>query len=91
MTQQSGSKVINWVPPLTVVFIDSEHRDLNTCPDTLLLLQRQNHYTCSKRHTIYIFYVHGSVHRESTSITVQQDATLYSFIIFSADSSTCFG
>jgi hypothetical protein len=25
------------------------------------------------------FYVHGSVHRESISITVQQDATLYGF------------
>jgi hypothetical protein len=25
------------------------------------------------------FYVHGSVHREPVSITVQQDATLYSF------------
>ena len=36
------------------------------------------------------FYVHGSMHRESTSITVQQDATVYSYIIFSADSSTCF-
>ena len=29
-----------------------------------------------------IFYVHGSVHRESVSITVQQYATIYSFIIF---------
>jgi hypothetical protein len=29
---------------------------------------------------IYIFFfVHGSVHRESVSIIVQQDATLYSF------------
>jgi hypothetical protein len=25
------------------------------------------------------FYVHGSVYRESMSITVQQEATLYSF------------
>ena len=38
-----------------------------------------------------IFYVHGFVHRESVSINVQQDATIYSFIIFSSDSSTCFG
>jgi len=39
------------------------------------------------------FYVHGSLHRESVSMIVQQDATMYvySFIIFSADSSTCFG
>jgi len=28
------------------------------------------------------FYVHGSVHRESMSIIVQQDATTYSFIIY---------
>ena len=27
-------------------------------------------------------YVHGSVHRESMSIIVQRDATIYSFIIF---------
>ena len=27
------------------------------------------------------FYVHGSVHRESMSITVQRDATIDSFII----------
>ena len=39
---------------------------------------------------IIIFYVHGSVHRESLSLTVQHDATIYSFITFSADSSTCF-
>jgi len=29
-----------------------------------------------------VFYVHGSVHRESMTIIVQQDATIYSFIIF---------
>ena len=28
------------------------------------------------------FYVYGSVHRESLSIIVQQDATICSFIIF---------
>ena len=37
------------------------------------------------------FYVLGSVHRESMSIIVQQDATIYSFYYISADSSTCFG
>ena len=31
------------------------------------------------------------MHRESLSIIVKQDATIYSFIIFSADSSACFG
>ena len=28
------------------------------------------------------FYVHGSVHCESTSVNVQRDATIHSFIIF---------
>ena len=31
---------------------------------------------------IYKCYVHGSVQRESMSIIVQRDATLYSFIVF---------
>jgi hypothetical protein len=30
----------------------------------------------------YVFYVHGSVHRESISINVQQDATIYSLLYF---------
>ena len=34
------------------------------------------------KNVIYIFYVHGSVHRESMSIIVQRDETIYSFIIF---------
>jgi len=36
------------------------------------------------------FYIHGSVHRESNLITVQQDAT-YSVYYISVGSSTCFG
>ena len=36
------------------------------------------------------FYMHGSVHRESNLITVQQDAT-YSVYYISVGSSTCFG
>jgi len=32
--------------------------------------------------TVDVFYVHGSMHRESMSIIVQQDVTIYSFIIF---------
>ena len=36
------------------------------------------------------FYIHGSVHRESNLITVQQDAT-YSVYCISVGSSTCFG
>jgi hypothetical protein len=31
---------------------------------------------------IHKFYVHGSVHRESMSIIVQQDATIYSLLYF---------
>ena len=36
------------------------------------------------------FYIHGSVHRSSNLITVQQDAT-YSVYYISVGSSTCFG
>ena len=35
-----------------------------------------------QRFRSFFFYVYGSVHRESVSIIVQQDATIYSFIIF---------
>ena len=38
----------------------------------------------------FFFYVHGSVHRESNLITVQQDAT-YSVYYISVGSSTCSG
>jgi hypothetical protein len=31
---------------------------------------------------LFFFYVHGSVHRESMWITVQQDATIYSLLYF---------
>ena len=37
-----------------------------------------------------IFYIHGSVHRESNLIIFQQDAT-YSVYYISVGSSTCFG
>ena len=37
-----------------------------------------------------LFFIRGSVHRESNSITVQQDAT-YSVYYISVGSSTCFG
>jgi len=36
------------------------------------------------------YYTHGSVHRESNLMTVQQDAT-YSVYYFSVGSSNCFG
>ena len=35
-----------------------------------------------KRSFILYFYVHGSVRRESMSIIVQQDATIYSLLYF---------
>jgi len=38
----------------------------------------------------HFFYIHGSVHRESNLITVQQKAT-YSVCYISVGSSTCFG
>jgi len=37
-----------------------------------------------------LFYIHGSVYRESNLITVQQDA-IYSVYYISVGSSTCFG
>ena len=37
------------------------------------------------------FYVHESVHRESVSIDVQRNATIYSLLFFCIDCSTCFG
>ena len=50
--------------------------------------------TCSQmsplQTTFAKFYIHGSVHRESNLIIVQQDAT-YSVYYISVDSSTCFG
>ena len=36
------------------------------------------------------FYIHGSVHRESNLMTVQQDATILVYY-FSVGSSKCFG
>jgi len=38
----------------------------------------------------FAFYIHGSVHRESNLMTVQQDSA-YSVYYFSVGSSTCFG
>jgi len=37
----------------------------------------------------YLFYIRGSVHRESNLITVQHDVT-YSVYYISVGSSTCF-
>ena len=39
---------------------------------------------------LYNFYIHGSVHRESYLITVQQDAT-YSVFYISVGTSACCG
>ena len=44
----------------------------------------EHHRVCRSSAASFVkeFYVHGFVHRESMSIIVQQDATIYSFIIF---------
>ena len=42
------------------------------------------------RHATEEFYVHGSMHRKSMSIIVQEDVTIYSLFI-SVNCSTCFG
>ena len=39
-------------------------------------------------HLFLLFYVHGTLHRNSMSINVQQDATIHSL---SVNCSTCFG
>jgi len=64
----------------------------------LCIVRPKNSSTCStlsKRTKCHFwvyasFYVHGSVHRESNLITVQQDAT-YSVYYISVSSCTCFG
>jgi len=63
---------------------------VSTPGPTILILEHRCYASRHKRILSPFFPVNGSVHRESMSITVQQDATIYSFIIFSADSSTCF-
>jgi len=47
-------------------------------------------YIYTHTHTHTYIYTHGSVHRESNLIIVQQDAT-YSIYCISVGSSTCFG
>jgi len=39
-------------------------------------------YILTNIHSLHTFYVHGSVHRESMSIIVQQDVTIYSLLYF---------
>ena len=41
--------------------------------------------------TVYWFYVHGSVHRQTILINVQRDATQSSLFIILQVNSTCFG
>jgi len=36
----------------------------------------------AEKKSVHFFYVHGSVHRESMSIIVQQDATIYTLLYF---------
>jgi len=46
-------------------------------------------WNCIENEHVCKFYIHGSVHRESNLITVQQDGT-YSVYYISVGSSTCF-
>ena len=50
----------------------------------------ENFVVVTRRRTLFEYHIHGSVHRESNLITVQQDAT-YSVYYISVDSSKCFG
>jgi len=45
---------------------------------TTIILSNANYFTNTK----YFFYIHGSVHRESNWIIVQQDATVFSLLYF---------
>jgi len=54
----------------------------------LEILQLGN--TAVEARSVLEFYIHGSVHRESNLIIIQQDAT-YSVYYVSVGSSTCFG
>jgi len=47
-------------------------------------------FISGRKRPVADFYIHGSVHRESNLITVQEDAT-YSVYYISVGSSTCFG
>ena len=72
--------------------------DLRYCKRKPLFLFRNIYCFCSiignavggLHYTKPDFYAHGSVHRESNLIAVQQDAT-YSVYYISVGSSTCFG
>ena len=50
-------------------------------PPPLDFLLRVNATYCVRIRYVF-FHVHGSMHRDSVSIIVQQDATIYNFIIF---------
>jgi len=55
-----------------------------------MLISNQSRLFQERYVEIFLFYIHGSVHRESRLISVQQDAT-YSVYYISVGSSTCFG
>ena len=60
------------------------------CKVNLTLCKNWRHVAESQYISTFFFYIHGSVHRESNLITVQQDAT-YSVYYISVGGSTCFG
>ena len=63
----------------------------NRLPANEIRIYSRNAVECSVLILKFFFiYIHGSVHHESNSITVKQDAT-YSVYYISVGSSTCFG
>jgi hypothetical protein len=65
---------IFWAVHLRVILLNNQ-LDANIFDNTLIQI-------CSQWVMIFFFYVYGSMHRESMSITVQQDATMYSLLHF---------
>ena len=63
---------------------------INSTEMSHLAVMDYNICGCHHDKLTYAVYMHGSVHRESNLITVQQDAS-YSVYYISVGSSTCFG
>jgi len=60
----------------------SHLRQTHDCHMIRYLLYGTESYRSTVIWSDMFFYVHGSVHRESMSITVQQDETIYSLLYF---------
>ena len=70
--------------------VEGLHACLSFQPELATYLSERNGLDKKTATHFVTFYIHGSVHRESNLITVQQDAT-YSVYYISEGSSTCFG